>query len=456
MGIRKILLIALFAVLTFGIFSTAEANTRLKVTNYVRVTFPIFDIKIVDKDEIPAEIVTTEEAGEEEFDDDEYTDGEEINPIEENYELFPAQSTTTVILDTERGADGTPLRRHVYFYDRFVEPLTIDSSRVLGYSKIEHLSFAADEVGLTQWRQELTRLFAFKNKAFLNERNAQIESLEKKFKKVKNKGENEEYLRAYYEMEDNLVRSLEIDHAIVLLKPMGAAEYGDVVDAMSILNECQIKRYQPEKVSHTDSVMVFNSLYPMTDMAAGVDFYTFGKPVEHPSHFDFITDLPEGYNDIDPNRFLYELEYDHDPLLVIEVAPGKNHAEDASVAVLFNDEMFKEWTRARMEDAEEYEVQVEDEPEEDIDPDMLLNRLVEEYGINSKKVKRIEVESVDSEMNDLINEFKIVADHYRLYNDFQNGRNIWLHADRHIPYAIVECVIDCFTESQIQKLTLAY
>ena len=450
MRIRQLLLIVALAVLTVGTSSTAEANTQLKVTNFVRLMIPdgtsLGKAKLVDKDEAFAEVVTNIiVADEEECDDDEYTDGEEVNRIEEFYELFPAQFTTTVILDTERDADGSPLRRHVYCYDGFEDSLTDDGCKVQGSSKMVHLSFAADEAGLAQWRQELMRLFASKNRTFLSIRNAKLKALDKKFSKVKNKDENEKYRSAYYEMEDNLVRNREIERAFVLLKPMGGVEYGDVIDAWSILDECQVHRYQLEKVSHTDSVMAFNSLYPATAMPKDVDFYSFDNRIELQERF--ALDVPEGFDMVKPETFIKE--YYRDPLLAVKVKPGKNHAEGASVVVVFNDEMFKEMARERMEEAEEYELQVVDEPEENIDYDMLLNRLVEEYGINSKKEKRIEVGSDDSELNDLIEEFKKVAYHYL----HEGWVDIWLHADRHIPYAIVNCVIDCFKD---HKLTHAY
>ncbi|MBR5085442.1 MAG: hypothetical protein IKX31_00375 [Muribaculaceae bacterium] len=448
MKLRLLLIFALISLLGF----TANSRQNNKVTNAVNVLFPTMKYRL--GDQVKEIGKTTEETYDENYIEDLNIESENL---EENYITILAKNATTLLLDTERGTDGTPMRKYIYFYDSYENELTNNGRCVQGVNKVKRLSFPADEAGLAQWRKQLVRLFASKNEQLL----AEIETIKEKWSK--GKITEEVYNSLIREAINRQAEDLSANRPIVIIKPMGNAETGDVIDAFTIMEKCYITSFQIEDITHTDSVMVFNSLYPGKDMPNDVNFYTYGN-LDYPQNFDFTLDVPKGYEDItnafiNPNsdsmRFINDPLYS--PVLSIEVAPSKKIKDGASVALTLYEDLFKNDLKS------EY---VEKNRKRRINrllASQSFKQLIKRFGNNVAKTEWFELCDNDvSESNDFqksvrkIEETIIMGGKLEEYALWRNSQLLLIHTDKHTPYSALKCVTDNLRQINLNRMILAY
>lgn len=366
-----------------------------------------------------------------------------------NHEPIIESSAITLILDTERDSKGNALRRHVYIYQGNEDVLINNGTQVSGQRKVSRLSFPADEAGLAQWRKQLVRLFASKNEQLLTETEKNREKLQK--------GEinEEEYNDLMRKAQYNQAIDLTSCRPIVLIKPMGNAESGDVIDVFTVMNRCYISTFQLEDINHTDSVMVFNSLYPGKDMPNDVNLYTYGAIDNYPQEFDFALNVPKGFEDINNNSEAFVNEFGNNPILTIGVEAA-NQSENGAVAnMMFDENKFKEMvltacnTRKDKRNAER------------IFASKSFKSFVKKYGNSVKNPQWIGVTPADFQNLSNLNKFQKPLQ--EMLDFWEESRAIFFHNDelliytnRHTPYSALKCVIDNLRQIDITYMILAY
>jgi len=452
------------------------AKKKLKITNAIELVLPtpnneedfefitpphankendvitkITDMTIVEDDSGTDSYSDVDE--EEEFDDSDSDESydkddnniseEEIEEIEDFYKY--ADDIKTIILDTERDASGNAVRRHLYLYEGKEDELSENGKQVISANKIKRISFPTDDAGLALWRNELVRLMASKNKHTI----ALIEA----YKKEWEKGElsDSTYYRIVYDDIREQQREANVHRPIVSIKPLDNVESGDVVDALIAMNISRITTFSLFDITHADSVMVFNSLYPGKDMPSGVNFYTYGNINEHPQKFDFVTDVPDGYNEINPEDFRSDLRFD--PILTIEVEASKQNDGGALVSLILDENLYKEvalkkcYNKKQKREVKRFLVS------------QAFKRIVNSYGNNVAQPKKIEVEPVDLK-NETYKKNKFqqpiydLVAHSRYWWRQYNGLGVYI--DRHTPFSALKCVFDNLLQMNINSMILAY
>ncbi len=427
MKLRLTLLFAAIILLGF----TAISKQRVKIINAEEIVFPILptenDLDWIDNDTIVVDTIVSSNA-------------------------------ISLILDTERDANGKALRRHIFVCQEGKELcFNYRLEPIIGTQKVSHLSFSANESGLAQWRKQLVRLFASKNEKLLTE----IEKIKEKWSK--GKITDEEYNSLVREAQMSQVQDLYSKRPIVIIKPMGNAESGDVIDALTVMKKCYISSFYIDDITHTDSVMVFNSLYPGKDMPSKVNFYTYGN-IDYPQEFNFTLDVPKGYEDItnefintdaDPMRFINNPLYS--PVLAIEVTPSKKINDGASVSLRLYEDLFKNDLKS------EYVEKNRKRRIKRLLASQSFRQLVKRFGDNVTTTKRFELGSNDaSKSNDFqksirkIEETIIMGGKLEEYALWRNNRLLLIHTDTHTPYSALKCVTDNLRKINLNRMILAY
>ncbi len=390
----------------------------------------------------------TEEASEDVFFDDEVPveDGTEYPVVKRDYRVLPAEYTTTILFDTERDAAGNAVQRHIYFYDGQENNLTEGNCSVVGESKIKRMSFPAGAEGLEQWRQALLKLAASKNQEVV----ASYFTLREKWEN----GEIDDV--AFKEgLSDKLFES----KCVLALKPMGETEIGDVIDAISVMCSCYISRFNLLEVSHTDSVMVFNALFPGKEMPAGVNYYSYGEVPKATLNADdlVLTSIAKKL----------EFEYSEEflaPVLTVEIKESNSNSDGALVAMTIDDALVEEILASSTEESRENEA-IPENASENVNINILetetYRELVRMYGNEVAEPVWMEVAPFanDSQpnrfMRTITDVIKLFSSNRPLQKHFTRG-DILLYADRHLPYRSTKCVIDNLRQNNLNKMILAY
>lgn len=359
-------------------------------------------------------------------------------------------NTTTLLLDTERDENGNALRRHVFVCQGGKSVVSNNRLEpIIGTQEVSRLSFPADEAGLAQWRRQLVRLFASENRELLAET-----------EKIKEKLRNGQITEAEC---DSLVRGAIIRQAqdsscyrpFVIIKPMGNAESGDVIDALTVMEKCYISAFQIEDITHPDSVIVFNSLYLGKDMPSDVNFYTFGNIADYPQEFDFSLDVPKGYEDIDNDSSWFVNDLGHTPILTIGVETSKQNENGAVAYIMFDKNRYKEFVLMACSTRKEKRAV------ERTFASKSFKAFVNKYGNSVNNPHWIVVEPADFQNISHLNKFqKPIQD---MLNFWDESHAIFFHCDelliytnRHTPFSALKCVIDNLRQLDFYTVVLAY
>lgn len=482
MKIKLLFIVMIVAILPLGLTAKTKAKSKKRARTIVQVTPPKFKLKITNSAEIfwmekiklvneseikeikMTELHIVEEPLSEEYDEDNYDEAvadvqtiyDDENEIIPEDCLWPAKNAITLLLDTELDANGNAVRRHVYIYEGKEDALADNGSHTQGPNKIKRVSFPANETGLEQWRFELLKCFASRNKNFIDAVN--------ELKKVWKKGEITDSIFSVRVLENRKkhAQDSEAYRPYVLIKPMGNAESGDVIDALSVMCNDQISSFTIQDVNHNDSVMVFNSLYPGKDMPSGVNFYTYGIIEDYPQSLGI--DIPDDNLGFGTNELRF------DPAVTIEVKANQQHKEGALAYIMLDEIRLKKDIEELEDIANKFYGKKKKRKVNKSFSSPAFKQLVKNYGNSVTKPKWIEVEPVTpnkrtdkkndfqqplyeiANISEEINHLLVSNKHYDLFND----NILWIHTDRHTPYSTLKCVIDNLRKINLNRMILAY
>ena len=154
----------------------------------------------------------------------------------------------TVILDSELDDNGTPVKNFVYYYEGMPN-MAVENGR-LAENKMQEIEFMPNDVNGAP--QGIRKIF--------QERNEQVV---KKINELKTKWKNNEFDK-HDERNDSIYQKLakEVRNAstlkrpVVIIKATPNASYESLVTALDEMQINSISRYQIDRISHTDSIMM--------------------------------------------------------------------------------------------------------------------------------------------------------------------------------------------------------
>ncbi len=154
----------------------------------------------------------------------------------------------TVILDSELDDNGIPVKSFVYYYEGMPN-MAVENGK-LAENKMQEIQFMPNDVNGAP--QGIRKIF--------QERNEQVV---KKINELKAKWKNNEFDKnderndsIYQKLAKDVRNDSTLKRPVVIIKATPNASYESLVTALDEMQINSISRYQIDRISHTDSIMM--------------------------------------------------------------------------------------------------------------------------------------------------------------------------------------------------------
>ena len=154
----------------------------------------------------------------------------------------------TVILDSDIDENGTPTKNYLYYYEGMI-PLTEDGQVDLALNPMKEEQFLGNENGAARG---MRKIFQDRNKQVLEKINVLKEQW-----KNKELASTEAANDSVYQARAKEIRNdSNLTRPVVIIKATPNAAYESVVTALDEMQINSISRYQIDRISHNDSVLM--------------------------------------------------------------------------------------------------------------------------------------------------------------------------------------------------------